>query len=206
MRMTRYFFSVYYLPEDSDYPLLAGRCISTLHGYTSHHPDTRIGVSFPDWTDTTLGRTIAFVSVNRSHLEQLKERAYFKILKEEKIFSISPVLKVPEYCPDVMFIRNQAIAKCFVKERKRRLERAKRRAEARGEVFQPRVNSPLRSIEAFHGIFMQSISNGCSFLLHIQKKEARIQSNHMYCSYGLASNEVYTGHVPDLSSVVKKLF
>ena len=48
--MKRSYFSVTYLPANCDYFLLAGRCISVLHGYLSRFGLNGIGVSFPKWT------------------------------------------------------------------------------------------------------------------------------------------------------------
>ena len=57
----RYFFAIHYVPAKADCGLLAGRCISTLHGYLLNHAVTQIGVAFPSWSDKSIGRTIAFV-------------------------------------------------------------------------------------------------------------------------------------------------
>ena len=39
----RYFFAIHYIPAKADCGLLAGRCISTLHGYLLNHADAQIG-------------------------------------------------------------------------------------------------------------------------------------------------------------------
>lgn len=207
MNTPRYFFAIRYLPDDVDCGLLAGRCISTLHGFNRHHPGIQIGVTFPEWSDKSLGCSIAFVSTNKSLLEQFRERSYFQVMQADHLFAFSLVLAVPDTCQNVRFIRNQNLAKVFVGERKRRLARAKRRAEARGEVFQPHAPGEMREIGFFHSVVMQSTSNNQNYILHVQKHpdEQNIEICS-YSSYGLASNERYTGHVPDLGSIVSTLF
>ncbi|MGL6010903.1 MAG: type I-F CRISPR-associated endoribonuclease Cas6/Csy4 [Shewanella oncorhynchi] len=207
MTESRYFFAVRYLPDDIDCGLLAGRCISALHGFNRNHPDIQIGVAFPEWSDKSLGCSIAFVSTNKSLLEQFRDRSYFQVMQADNLFALSLVLAVPDTCQKVRFIRNQCLAKLFVGERKRRLARAKRRAEARSEVFQPYTLGEMREIGVFHSVVMQSASNNQSYILHVQKHrdEQNIECCS-YSSYGLASNERYTGHVPDLGTIVSTLF
>lgn len=207
MSEPRYFFAIRYLPDDADYGLLAGRCISTLHGFNRNHPGIQIGVAFPEWSDISLGCSIAFVSTNQSLLEQFRERSYFQVMQADHLFALSLVLAVPDTCQCVRFIRNQNLAKLFVGERKRRLARAKCRAVARGEVFQPHTPGEMREIGIFHSVVMQSASNNQSYILHVQKyrDEQHIECGS-YSSYGLASNERHTGHVPDLGAIVSALF
>ncbi|HDH7802491.1 TPA: type I-F CRISPR-associated endoribonuclease Cas6/Csy4 [Raoultella ornithinolytica] len=201
----RYFFVVNYIPAHVDCGLLAGRCISTLHGFLRHHTDVHIGVSFPEWSNKTLGRSIAFVSARRTDLELICGRSYFQIMEADNLFTISPVLNVPDECHDVRYVRNQNVAKIFPAERRRRLERAKRRAEGRGEIFQPRAPAELKQIDFFHTIFMQSSSNGQNYVLHIQKRECEYRTDDIFSRYGLSSNEIHTGSVPELNAVLPTL-
>lgn len=207
MSEPRYFFAIRYLPDDVDCGLLAGRCISTLHGFNRNHPDIQIGVAFPEWSDKSLGCSIAFVSTSKSLLEQFRKRSYFQVMQADHLFALSLIMAVPDSCRKVRFIRNQNIAKVCVGERKRRLARAKRRAEARGDIFQPPTPSGMREIGFFHSVVMQSASNNQSYILHVQqyRDEQNIECGS-YSSYGLASNERYTGHVPDLGAIVSTLF
>lgn len=202
----RYFFAIRYLPADVDCGLLAGRCISTLHGFGYAHPGAQIGVAFPEWSDIGFGRSIAFVSINKSILEQFRERSYFQLMQADNLFMLSLVLEVPDVCQNVRFIRNQSLAKLFVGERKRRLARAKRRAETRGEAFLPHIAVETREIGIFHSALMQSASNGHSYVLHIQKQRCERNEGCGYSGYGLASNECYMGSVPDLGEMISTLF
>jgi CRISPR-associated endonuclease Csy4 len=196
----RYFFIIRYLPKDIDLSLLSGRCISILHGYILNKNLNGIGVSFPDWSDQSIGNSIAFISEHKSQLIELANQTYFTTMKSEHLFSISEVMPVPSQCLEVQFKRNQNIAKCYVGDIKRRLVRAKRRAETRGEVF---TASPLvdpRNIGIFHCAATWSQSSGDQFVLHIQKVNSKNKSDE-YGNYGLATNEKYLGTVPELLNI-----
>ena len=203
----RFFFAIHYIPAKADCGLLAGRCISTLHGYLLNHAVTQIGVAFPCWSDKSIGRTIAFVSEHSSHLTQFRERTYFQTMQGDGLFELSPVLEVPDDCAEVRFIRNQNLAKLFVGERRRRLARSKRRAAERGELFVPKAPAINQEIAPFHCALIQSASNAQSYVLHIQKQhcDSRDGTNR-YSHYGLASPQTYRGSVPELSSSISTLF
>lgn len=203
----RYFFAIHYVPAKADCGLLAGRCISTLHGFLLNHAVTQIGVAFPSWSNKSIGRTIAFVSEHCSLLTQFRERAYFQTMQSDGLFELSPVLEVPDDCAEVRFIRNQNIAKLFVGERKRRLARSKRRAEDRGELFVPQAPAVNQEIAPFHCAFIQSASNGQSYVLHIQKqRNIPTDRTNSYSNYGLSTNNLFHGSVPELSHIVATLF
>jgi CRISPR-associated endonuclease Csy4 len=203
----RYFFAIQYVPAKADCGLLAGRCISTLHGFLLNQEVTQIGVAFPSWSNKSIGRTIAFVSEHSSHLTQFRERAYFQTMQGDGLFELSPVLEVPDDCAEVRFIRNQNLAKLFVGERRRRLLRSKRRVAERGELFVPKVPAINQEIAPFHCALIQSVSNEQSYVLHIQKQLCDSkESTNTYSHYGLASPNTYRGSVPELSSSISTLF
>lgn len=203
----RYFFAIHYIPAKADCGLLAGRCISTLHGYLLNHADAQIGVAFPCWSNKSIGRTIAFVSEHSSHLTQFRERTYFQTMQGDGLFGLSPVLEVPDDCAEVRFIRNQNLAKLFVGERKRRLARSKRRAAERGELFVPKAPAINQEIAPFHCALIQSASNAQSYVLHIQKQHCECRdTTNTYSHYGLASPNTYRGSVPELSSNISTIF
>lgn len=135
--MKRYYFNITYLPKNCDVNLLAGRCIGILHGFMSSREISNIGVCFPKWNEQTIGEQISFVSTDRKQLTNLSQQSYFEMMAHDKLFYSSKILEVPTNQRDVMFIRNQSIAKAFVGEKQRRLKRAKKRAEARGEIYNP---------------------------------------------------------------------
>ena len=199
--MTRYYFCIRYLPELVDECLLSGRCIYVLHGFITKREYRGIGVSFPDWSNASLGKSIAFVSQDKVVLEVLSSQSYFQMMENDNIFSISPVTKVSDNCPEIRFKRNQNIAKCFVGERKRRLARAKRRAEARGDKFEPVLDLAKREVEPFHRVIVFSKSLNTNIIFHVQKQ---INIQYIRCDYGpygLATNEKYLGTVPNLKNL-----
>lgn len=198
-RPTRYYFMIRYLPNDADYALLAGRCISTLHGFKIGHQRDQIGITFPSWSTLSIGNTIAFVSQSESVLHLLKNTSYFQQMQEYGIFKVSELNIVPESTDEAMFIHNRAIGKLFAGDIRRRLARAKRRAEARGEIYKPKANIERNEIDIFHSAFIQSKTTEQDFMLHIQKRKCDntfYSSN--YSGYGFASNQEYTGSVPEL--------
>jgi CRISPR-associated endonuclease Csy4 len=196
----RYYFMIRYLPDDADYSLLAGRCISTLHGFKIGHKRDQIGITFPSWSTSSMGNTIGFVSQSESALHLLRNTSYFKQMQEYGFFEINQLNNVPDNCEEVFFVHNRTIGKLFHGDIRRRLVRAKRRAESRGDVYTPKANIERSEINIFHSAFIQSKTTKQDFMLHIQKRKCddNFYSSN-YSGYGFASNQEYTGSVPELS-------
>ena len=160
---------------------------------------SNIGVCFPKWNDQTIGEQISFVSTDRKQLTNLSQQSYFEMMAHDKLFYSSKILEVPTNQRDVMFVRNQSIAKAFVGEKQRRLKRAKKRAEARGEVYNPEYKFEEKAIGHFHSIPVSSKGNGNNFILHIQKIEKAEPINNQFNNYGFATNQTFQGMVPSLN-------
>lgn len=203
--MQRYYFMVRFLPREANLALLMGRCISVMHGYICKHEIKSLGVTFPAWSDASIGNVIAFVHSDEIVLSELKQQSYFQYMKECGFFSLGNVEIVPSDCAEVRFKRNQAIAKMFVGEARRRLKRLEKRALVRGETFNPIKNTQPREFNTFHPIVMSSGSNKQDYLLHIQKMVAKEQTESLFSSYGFASNLQLNGTVPELSRLVDKI-
>ncbi|MGW7678627.1 type I-F CRISPR-associated endoribonuclease Cas6/Csy4 [Shewanella sp. S23-S33] len=203
--MQRYYFMVRFLPREANLALLMGRCISVMHGYICKHEIKGLGVTFPAWSDASIGNVIAFVHSDEIVLSELKQQSYFQYMKECGFFSLGNVDVVPDDCAEVMFKRNQEIAKMFVGEARRRLKRLEKRALARGETFNPIKNIQPREFYTFHRIAISSGSNKQDYLLHIQKMVAKEQTESLFSSYGFASNLQLNGTVPELSRLVDKI-
>ncbi|TMO85502.1 type I-F CRISPR-associated endoribonuclease Cas6/Csy4 [Pseudoalteromonas ruthenica] len=199
--MKRSYFTVTYLPINCDYSLLAGRCIGILHGYLSRFELDGIGVSFPKWNEETVGNQIAFVSESESHLQTLRQQNYFQMMSHDGLFKLSVTRTVPEQVDEIQFVRNQSISKAFVGERRRRMVRAKLRAEARGEEYNPIYEFEPTEIEHFHSIPITSKSNNNEFVLHIQRRECSGTAGG-FNKYGFATNEHHLGTVPSLSGLL----
>jgi len=163
-----------------------------------------LGVSFPDWSSASIGHSIAFIDTNFEVLNELKNQAYFLDMEEYGSFSISEVKPVPDNVPEVRFIRNQNISKMFAGSAKRRLKRLAKRAAERGEVFAPKAGDKEKTFELFHRAIAKSGSNGQEFVLHIQKEVAEDADTRGFCSYGLATNELHRGSVPELQFVPRE--
>jgi len=202
--MQRYYFSVHFLPKQANLALLTGRCISIMHGFILKHNIEGMGVTFPAWSDSSIGNVIAFVHTDKEILTHLKEQAYLVDMQDCGFFKLSQVLAVPDSCEEVRFIRNQAVAKIFTGESRRRLKRLQKRASARGEDFNPKKIEAPREIDIFHRVAMTSKSSQEDYILHIQKQDVDCQAEPDFSNYGLASNEKFKGTVPDLSPSIDR--
>jgi len=200
--LKRYYFTITYLPKNCDVSLLAGRCIGILHGFMSSREISNIGVCFPKWNEQSIGNEVAFVSTDKKQLTNLSQQSYFEMMAHDKLFGLSTILEVPTEQNEVMFIRNQSVAKAFVGEKRRRLKRAKKRAEARGEVYNPEYKFEAKDIGHFHSIPVSSKANGQSYVLHIQKIENAESIKNQFNNYGLATNQASQGTVPSLNTLI----
>ena len=196
----RYYFCIRYTPVQADYELLAGRCISQMHLFMVNNRQTinKIGVSFPDWSDVTVGQTIAFVAEDKEVMIGLSFQPYFSLMVNEGLFEISSVCEVRETAVEVRFVRNQTIGKNFLGSKKRRIKRSMVRAELSGVESSLPVTNEERVIDSFHRIPISSGSSGEDYILFVQKEFVgeRVAAN--FNSYGLATNQERKGTVPEL--------
>lgn len=199
----RYFFVVKFLPDYADTSLLCGRCISIMHGFINKNPTGKnaVGVSFPFWTEESLGNAIAFVAEDKELLIGLSFQPYFSLMKEEGLFELSAVLPVADDAKEIRFIRNQAIGKSFLGSKRRRMKRAQDRAEKLGKIQQNKVNEE-RVFDNFHRIPLSSQSTNQDIMLHVQKEECVDIMLNQFNSYGLATNQAWKGTVPDLKNTM----
>lgn len=202
----RYVFVVKFIPERAESKLLAGRCIKVLHDHMYGHKNFSIGIGFPEWSEQSLGAYISFVSTSHEHLLSLKKEHYFHLMESEGFFGVSKVVEVPSSYEEVRFLRNQNFAKCFVGEKRRRMLRAKRRAEARGEVYIPQASTVERRYNNYHVAQMNSSCSQQQFFLFIQKETNVAKIPSSYSSYGLSTNSRYRGTVPELAETINTLF
>ena len=196
----RYYFLIRYTPAQADYELLAGRCISQMHLFMVNNRQAmnRIGVSFPDWNESTVGQTIAFVAEDKDMMIGLSFQPYFSLMVNEGLFEISSVCEVPGTAAEVRFVRNQTIGKSFLGSKKRRIKRSMARAELLGAGTSLPVTNEERVIDSFHRIPISSASSGEDYILFVQKEfvSERVAAN--FNSYGFATNQERKGTVPEL--------
>ena len=194
----RYFFTISFIPKHADCGLLAGRCISTMHGFTSRNKvKGGIAISFPKWSLESLGNGIAFISEEKELLIGLSFQPYLTVMKSEGLFEISDVTDVPDSLPEVRFVRNQTIGKSFLGSKKRRIKRSLVRAEISGADHIP-VAEESRVLDHFHRVPISSDSSGQDFILHVQKVAVENRDEPFFNSYGLATNQEKRGTVPDI--------
>ncbi|TEW46140.1 type I-F CRISPR-associated endoribonuclease Cas6/Csy4 [Psychromonas algicola] len=203
--MKRYYFMIHFLPKEANLALLTGRCISIMHGFILKRDIQGVGVTLPAWSDLSIGNVIAFVHSDKKVLQMLKEQSYFEDMQNCGFFELTSVTAVPDNCEEVYFKRNQAIAKIFTGESRRRLKRLEKRALSRGETFNPQKCVVSREFDVFHRIAISSNSNQNDYILHIQKQKGGTKVGSTFSNYGFSSNEKFDGSVPDLSHLVMKL-
>lgn len=203
---TRYAFVIKFIPEKVDEKLLAGRCIKILHYHHVKYSEFSVGVGFPAWTCESIGRHISFSGMSSRQILDLNEDHYFRFMKNEGFFDVSDVFEVPEHVCDSRFVRNQGVSKCFAGEKRRRMLRAKRRAELRGEPFVPENTLDGRVIDNYHVAYVDSSSTNQRFALFIQKEIASDEVSSGYNAYGLATNSHHRGTVPELGYYLDTLF
>ncbi|WP_305846315.1 type I-F CRISPR-associated endoribonuclease Cas6/Csy4 [Photobacterium kishitanii] len=200
----RYFFVIKFLPEYANPELLSGRSISVLHGFvkTNEIINNSIGISFPKWSDDSIGMAIAFISTDREYLCGLSYQPYFTYMKKEGFFDISQITEVPCEVNELRFVRNSAIDKSFLKSKNKRLKRSERRAREVKRKYIP-VSREDRIFDHFHSIPMSSKGTERDFVLQIQKKTCDItRIDNQFNGYGFATNEKWLGSVPDLQKTL----
>ena len=196
----RYYFCIRYTPVQADYELLAGRCISQMHLFMVNNRQVmnKIGVSFPDWSDVTVGQTIAFVADDKEVMVGLSFQPYFSLMVNEGLFEISSVCEVPDSAIEVRFVRNQTIGKSFLGSKKRRIKRSMARAELLDAGTSLPVTNEERIVDSFHRIPISSASSGEDYILFLQKELVGERGAANFNSYGLATNQERKGTVPEL--------
>ncbi|WP_274883718.1 type I-F CRISPR-associated endoribonuclease Cas6/Csy4 [Vibrio harveyi] len=196
----RYYFCIRYTPVQADYELLAGRCISQMHLFMVNNRQSinKIGVSFPDWSDVTVGQTIAFVAEDKEMMIGLSFQPYFSLMVNEGLFEVSSVCEVPDTAIEVRFTRNQTIGKSFLGSKKRRIKRSMARTELLDAGTSLPVTNEERIVDSFHRIPISSGSSGEDYILFVQKEFVSERGAANFNSYGLATNQERKGTVPEL--------
>ncbi|WP_264404450.1 type I-F CRISPR-associated endoribonuclease Cas6/Csy4 [Vibrio owensii] len=196
----RYYFCIRYTPVQADYELLAGRCISQKHLFMVNNRQAmnKIGVSFPDWNESTVGQTIAFVADDKEMMIGLSFQPYFSLMVNEGLFEISSVCEVPDTAIEVRFTRNQTIGKSFLGSKKRRIKRSMARAELLDAGTSLPISNEERVVDSFHRIPISSGSSGEDYMLFVQKEFVGERGAANFNSYGLATNKERRGTVPVL--------
>ena len=200
--MKWHYFLIRYIPSDADEFLLAGRCILALHHFLYRNKANSIGVHFPDWSDQSVGKRIAFMSEDEDLLTWFGKERYFQTMAENDLFEISEVRQSSMTgTQGVAFVRNQQAGKLTPASKARRIRRAKRRAEARGEVYKPRNQDSDRELNHFHSIPMESTSTGKAFTLFVGRVEEADSnlSQQTFNGYGLSSQNEQMVLLPKIS-------
>ena len=202
--MSRYFFYIRYLPEVINCEFLAGKCIRILHAYQTRFNLRSIGVSFPDWEQSSIGRTIAFVSESPHALTTLSQQNYFVLMANEGYFLISDVQVLPgeqEY-QEFIYYRERRLEKDSTSARKRQLKRLQARAIQAGVDYAPKPKGHgCVEIPFAHRLSFGS-SSGADFLLFIGRLECKKKQPSEFSSYGLGNRPEFKGSVPCLRPLI----
>jgi len=196
--MKRFYFTVSFLGKDINEAFLVGRCLKILHGFYYKQAIHDIGVSFPDWSNNSIGKRLVFVSTNESSLKFLKVQKYFVDMVELNYFLISNIDKCTlDSKNSAIFSRNHKADELTVYAQKTKLRRLKKRAEKRGEIYQPKGREPSELIIPFHHeVPMSSRENENDFALKIEKKHFSKPNGNIFNSYGLSTNKENINPVP----------
>lgn len=202
--MNRYFFYIRYLSEVVNCEFLAGKCIRILHAYQARFNLRSIGVSFPDWEQSSIGRTIAFVSESPHVLTTLSQQNYFVLMAEEGYFLISgvQVLSGEQEYKEFIYYRERRLEKESTSARKRELKRLQARAIKAGVDYapKPKVHGSVE-IPFAHRLSFGS-SSGADFSLFIGRLECEKKQQSEFSSYGLGNRPEFKGSVPCLRPLI----
>ncbi|WP_305374308.1 type I-F CRISPR-associated endoribonuclease Cas6/Csy4 [Photobacterium leiognathi] len=133
--MNWYYISIHFISTHCNNEVLAAKCIKILHGFSYRNNIRSIGISFPNWSEETVGNKISFVSTDKIILESLIKQKYFMEMHNLGFFTISETLVAPTDCDFVSFKRCQKIDKSSAAGFNRKIQRLAKRAKARGEEF-----------------------------------------------------------------------
>lgn len=196
--MKRFYFCIRYLPERVNCEFLAGKCIRILHAFQSRFELRCIGISFPEWSDSSIGKTVAFVSESERFLTMLRAQNYFTRMVEEEYFVRSDVLLVPSELnvPEVIFYRERRLEKETTAAKLREFKRLQRRALNRKVEYKPQQKITVQTdIQLVHQIPCGS-SSGHTFNLIIGRLFVPSACCSTFSSYGLGNRSDVSGTVP----------
>lgn len=202
--MSRCFFYIRYLPEVVNCEFLAGKCIRILHAYQTRFNLRNVGVTFPEWEQDSIGRTIAFVSESQGALVTLSQQNYFVRMKDEGYFQVSDVQFVPDdrKYREYIYYRERRLEKATSSAKRRMLKRLQLRAAKAGvgDVPKPEVSECIE-VPFVHQLPCGS-SSGTDFLLFVGRMECGQQKPADFNSYGLGNRPEQQGSVPCLRPII----
>lgn len=197
--MKWYYKTITFLPEMCNNELLAAKCLRILHGFNYQYKTRNIGVSFPLWCDETVGQKVSFVSTNKMELDLLLKQHYFSQMEQIRYFHISNTELVPKGCTYVSFKRCQSIDKVTPAGQARKIRRLEKRAQSRGELFDPSafVQKENAVLAHYHSLEESSQRTNRNFRLNIRMySEQHLEGSSVFSSYGLSNSENSLQPVP----------
>ncbi|CDT77737.1 type I-F CRISPR-associated endoribonuclease Cas6/Csy4 [Vibrio alginolyticus] len=189
--MKWYYKTITFLPERCNNESLAAKCLRILHGFNYKYETRNIGVSFPLWSDDTIGCKISFVSTSKVELDLLLKQRYFSQMKALHYFDISTTAVVPNDCEYVSFKRCQSFNKATPAGLATKMRRLEKRAIDRGESFDPSLIIQRGTIilHHYHSLEEVSRSSKCRFRLNVRmSSENSLKGDGSFSSYGLSNS------------------
>ncbi|MEX3070461.1 type I-F CRISPR-associated endoribonuclease Cas6/Csy4 [Vibrio alginolyticus] len=190
--MKWYYRTITFLPERCNNESLAAKCLRILHGFNYQYETRNIGVSFPLWCDDTVGNKVSFVSTNKIELDLLLKQHYFIQMEQLQYFHISNTDLVPKDCTYVSFRRCQSIDKVTAAGHARKIRRLEKRAQSRGEQFDPSsfAQEEHALLAHYHSLEESSQQTNRNFRLNIRMySERHLEGASVFSSYGLSNSE-----------------
>lgn|GEM_PF-604978 len=202
--MSRYFFYVRYVPEVVNCEFLAGKCIRILHAYQTRFKLNNIGVTFPEWEQASLGRTIAFISESQGALTTLSQQNYFVRMADDGYFQVSDIQLVPNdpELDEFIYYRERRLEKETPSAKRRMLKRLQSRTAEAGveHVPKPQMKASIE-VPFVHQLPCGS-SSGADFLLFVGCMVCGQRKQAGFNSYGLGNRPEQQGSVPCLRPII----
>lgn len=183
--MTNYYVDFEILGAPCDGAFLRNKVFNLIHGTLNQNFAGKIGLSFPDYKENTLGKRIRAFGTFED-LNVLTHQSKLIGLAESGAVRINAILPVPKLVSAARFIRDRRMEK----QAKAFLARSKRRREKRGtqekSIAQPHQQNENDKTTILPYLKLQSTSNRFTFSLYIRKEPAIDIQHGTYSGYGLS--------------------
>ena len=151
-----------------------------LHGINKRQEGC-LGLSFPEFSDESLGNVIRVIGYNKNELLQFKRHPLIQLLSKNQTVEISSILECPAGDSELRFIRDRRHDRRTIGHWTN-LGLSEREAEERIAMLDA-IEDPL------HYIWIRSKS-GHLFKIYIRKEMSAQRHDGCFNSYGLSSNGV----------------
>ncbi|MRI34281.1 type I-F CRISPR-associated endoribonuclease Cas6/Csy4 [Endozoicomonas sp. OPT23] len=148
-----------------------------LHGINKRQ-EGALGLSFPEYSDESLGNLIRVVSYDKNDLTNFKRHPLIQLLKKNQSVDIPPIRESTEQQSELRFIRDRRNDRRIIGHWTN-LGLSEKEAEEKISVLD-KITDPL------HYIWIRSKS-GHLFKIYIRKESSPQRHDGSFSSYGLSS-------------------